>query len=165
MECLHRSTELAWVSADLVQRDEAMVAIEGRVLHTLGHNGGRELLETPCEFAFRCAVVLHQEQLANKGHEVGFDVRAVAKRLLHGERHPAPIVLGVRALSHISPVDGQRRGDLANGILQFATCPVALEAVLIADFDQQGGQALEVGRKVDGHHFLLGAARHLGEWL
>ena len=49
VEALDREREAAGVAADLVQRDEAVPAVEGRVLDALGVHGRRRLLEADDE--------------------------------------------------------------------------------------------------------------------
>src|SRR6202023_2373307 len=41
------------VGTDVVERDEAAVAVEGRVLHPLGHHRARHLLNPPAQLAGR----------------------------------------------------------------------------------------------------------------
>jgi hypothetical protein len=59
VERLHRESEAAWIAADLVQRQQPGVAVEGRVLDALGHHRASRLLETRDELVV--TALLEQE--------------------------------------------------------------------------------------------------------
>ena len=165
MEALDGPPERARVAADLIQRDQAVVAIEHRVFHALSHHRRGELLETRSEFSVQVDLVLHQQQLADEAKQLGIDFRTLARGLFHGQRHAAPVVLTRRAWPHVGPVDRHCGCDLPDRLLKLATGPVALVAVALADVDQQAGQALEVRSELADHHLLLGGSNQLGERL
>src|SRR5579864_8847530 len=73
MEILDADTEFAGISADLIQRNEAVIAVEGGVFDSLRHDGSRHLLEfhgeagdsafVPARFT---AVNVEQQDAANE---------------------------------------------------------------------------------------------------
>ena len=51
VKCVDRDTEAARIEADIVQRYQAVIDIEGRVVHALGHHRGGIRLEAQGELS------------------------------------------------------------------------------------------------------------------
>src|SRR4051812_5765485 len=60
VELGHARTEGRWVAADLVERDEPVIAVEGGILYPLGHNRSGQLLELHHEPAALVTLLLAQ---------------------------------------------------------------------------------------------------------
>ena len=93
VELGHRRAERARVAAHLVQRDQALVAVEGGVLDALGHHRRAHLLEADGELQLLVAGDVAREQPAEEGQQLGVDVGA-------GGGHPLDGIVDV------APVDG-----------------------------------------------------------
>ena len=107
VEVRHRDAELARVAADLVQRDEPGIAIEGGVLDPLRHGRAAELLHPPGELVVRVV------QAVRECGQGSSDSRAPLAR--QSDRRVQP----VRPARQVGPVDRERHGqfrDRGSGI-------------------------------------------------
>src|SRR6202035_5458741 len=126
------------ITPHLVQRREAVVAIERGVLDALGHDCRRELLEARGELRLCLAHVPETQQLSGEGQELGVDVGPAPRRLVYSLSDLGAVGVGhCDTRARISAIHVQRRGDLANRLIELAPGPVALPAVAVADVDER----------------------------
>ena len=123
--------ELPRVRSHLVEADEPGVAVEGRVLHALGHHGARELLEAHAQLVGRIAQP-GQQQL-----DGGRQVRPGAPHGVHRVRQVR------RALGQIRAVDGKRHDELGQ------------RGDGIGDGGDQSSQSTELRLQNGGGHVAL----------
>jgi hypothetical protein len=149
VEALRRAAERAWVAADLVQGDQAVVAIEGGVLGPLGHHGRGELLHAQREVGLERVGMLEQQQCAHEAEQLGVDLRPARADPLHGLRH-ARAVDGARRPSRVDvrAVHGERGDHLAHDVRELALIVVALAPVLLARRGQGARHALGLRRQL-----------------
>ena len=102
-------------SADLVKRDQPGVAVEERVLQSLGHDRSAELLETPEDLrAGRPALAI--EHAAHEAKDVDErPARDIVRLREGGVEHGAIGRVGV--VAHIGAIDRHRDEEFADGLL------------------------------------------------
>ena len=66
MELLDCNSETSRIAAYFIERDEPMIAIEGRVFGAFGHNGTRDLLEAGHKVALQITGYLEEENIADE---------------------------------------------------------------------------------------------------
>src|SRR5207244_8878041 len=87
MEGGERTAELIRITADLVERDQAIELVEGRILCAFGHHRTCRLLEAgdEAEFTLVLAVPIPQQQrVADKVEDGRIGARVAVLRLGHG---------------------------------------------------------------------------------
>ena len=127
VESGERDAELIGIAADLVQRDEAVVAVEGCVLEPLGHHRAAVLLQLhraaqhrmAAEAAARLRHQLAGEEPGQEVEDARIDFGLVAARACD---RPVEIALVIRrALAgrvHIGAIDREAGDDLADRAVQ-----------------------------------------------
>ena len=150
-------------AADLVQRDQAVVPVEDRVLDALGHDRPAELLETGCELFLPGAGILQAQQGPEEVEQLGVDVAAAHLGLAHRtvdhlavefpHRMPGP---------HIGAVDREGGQHLAQPVAQLPPGVVPVPAVALGDRRQQVGQPVDLGGQLLAHDLELGLADEVG---
>ena len=158
------SAEAPGVAAHLVERQQAGEAVEGRVLHALGHRRPAELLEPHGELVLERRGAVHpgQQQVGQERQQVGVDVVAADADVGHGLDHAGGVGRPhqPRLGPHVGAVDGERDQQLAHGLGQLVAGAVALLAAGLAHLDEQGDEAGHVGRQDLPHHHRLGLDHH-----
>ncbi len=128
VEVLDRDAEARRVAADVVEREQPPVAVEGGVLDALGHDRRRRLLEAGDERV--PAALAQQEHVGERRGEPRLGNRLAVLVL-----HPA------RPRLHVGPVHGQR-GD---GAVQPADLARRLAGEPLQLGDERGGRLLALG--------------------
>src|SRR5947208_3222532 len=120
MEVLDAPTETTWVAPDLVQRHEWDVAVEGGVLHPFGHHRPGHLLETEHELRLQLPADSQQEEVEEKGTQVGVKVRStlLSRRDRAFNDGAVEIADGV-ARPDVRAVDGKPGDDRDEKVVQF----------------------------------------------
>jgi hypothetical protein len=80
METVHSHPEGSRIAAHLVERDEPVEAVVGRVLHALGHHGAGELLEAHGQLRLERSAQTHGQDLAQEVEQVSVQVLAPWRR-------------------------------------------------------------------------------------
>ncbi len=120
MKFLNTGSEVAGISSDLVQRDEAVVAIERSVLQSLGHDCGRDLLELHGKAENRllvpsglAAIDIDQENALDEIEDA--QVGGVASLLCCNDGFFDVAAVFVRHLGaiHVGAIDGKAGDDFA----------------------------------------------------
>ena len=177
VELLGGGAEAGGVAADLVERHEALPAVERRVLHTLGHDRPAGLLEAddqlPAPGQARRPALLgraHGERTGGADHQVPaqHQVRDQVQGGLPvlGQPLPGPVRglgddrdrLGVGGLAghDVGAVAVHRDQQLHDGVVQGAAGVVAQVDVVGADVDEQVDEAVDLGVLTALHHLALG---------
>src|SRR5581483_11352881 len=107
VKLLNSDTEPARITPDFIQRNEAVEAIEDRILHALGHGGSGELLEPHDKLCFHGSAHSKQQQIAYEIEQIWIKVGAVRLRHFRSFIDVALVVPGklIALGDNISPVD------------------------------------------------------------
>ena len=146
VELLDPDTESLRRPAHLVERHQPVVAVEGRVLDPLGHDGGGDLLEPHHQLGLELASQVERHQAVEEVEELRVEVGTVPPACLRRPPHDGP-VLGVdpsRVGIDVGAVDGQAGHELAQRLVQLVAGEVAVAAVQLADLHEQLGQPVDV---------------------
>src|SRR5215475_15297151 len=142
MKGFQRQPELFGVASHFVQRGQAVIDVECRVLHSLGHHRSGKLLKLHYKIDHLATVldvemlqVAEQQRLLDKVEEGPRGTRVPLLRLFHGGydiflipfRHPA------RRRIVVSAIDGKTGDDLANGKGQAVERKVSIVTVPLGD--------------------------------
>ena len=146
VQAAHGHAERARVAADLVQRDEPAVAVEGRVLHTLGGHRRAELLEAQREAAHafaqavgRTFLGLRQQRTVHEVEDGRIGGVPAAPRLRHGPVDVAPVLR--RGLVHdVGAVHRHACRHFGQRLAQRVERVVARAPVGACDAQQLAGQ-------------------------
>ena len=157
MEPGGRRPELRGIATHLVERDEAVVGVEGGVFDALGHGGTGQLLEAGDEFFLQIASHGQHEQVAQKFEEGRLDVRPFAHGSARGSLDVAAIDVGQRAGIglDVRPVDGKPCDELAKRVRQVMAGVIAMPSMPFADLQQQIGQSIHVAPENLAQHVQL----------
>ena len=137
---------MIWSAADLVETDHAVVAVEGRVFYALGHDGRGELLKALDELGFKRAARAKQQHLGDEVEETGVDIGATLVGALDGVEDFVAVIVGdfVTIGNDIGSVDAEAGSCLADGAADLGACVVAAVAIVLADAEEEVGEAVYI---------------------
>jgi hypothetical protein len=174
VEGLDADAELVRMPADLVERDEAVIAIEGGVLEALGHHRATILLQLhraaqhrlATEAAARPRDEVARQQLLHEVEDARIDRGLGAPR--PGERpvEVAPIGVGRRTLGvDIGAVDREAGNHLAQGAVQDVVGKVSRAGILPGDAAGIAREHVQFARHLVTHDAQLRVAHDRREWV
>ncbi len=126
MERRHAGSEPARVAADLVERNQAVVSVEGGVLHALRHGRRGELLEPHRQLFGRGLLDFEPQDPAEQRKELGIEVRSRGGGGSHGPLDDPRVHVRHEPwrCGQVGAVDRHASGDLAQRLAQLP--PVAV---------------------------------------
>ncbi len=164
-------SELPRITADLVERDEAVIAVEGRVLQTLRHHRPGVLLKFHGK---SCHLVAHRAARW-RAREIGRDdgvneienlMPEPAPFLARPGRCPfdIPAILGRYPMrSHIGAIDGEAGDHRPQRPAQAVPRVVSAVPVPLRDAMKIGGEHAKLAAEHGIHHEILRIAQQLVE--
>ena len=160
MEFFDRDAVAAGRTADFVEADHAVEAVERGIFDALGHHGRSELLEAEQEFALARAAHTQHEDVADEIEEPGVDVLASFLAASQGVLDFCAVFIGdlIAFRDCVGAVDGETGCDFAKGAADFRPRIVAPIAVVFANLDKQAGQPIHVaaqGFVLDGEFLFV----------
>ena len=172
MEGRQRAAELVRVAAHLVERNQAVVDVEGRVFGAFGHDRPGRLLEAGDEIQklpliLRLPGDAQQQRVADeiKDGRVGPRVTpfGLGDGLLDGES------IGLRRSASrgvdIGPIDAERGDHFADHKGEAVQREVAVTSVAAGDVAEEIAELVDLTGERDEHDHLLGRVGEVGEAL
>ena len=162
VKCVDPASKRARVTADLVERNQPVVAVERGVLHALGHHRRRELLKARGELFLELAAAIQQQHVGDQRQQLTVDIRPPPARLLHCVSNFSAVLLARAGTNgHVRPVNAEPGPYLGHGLPHLAVRPVAVPAVGFADLVHQRRQSPEVRVQVARDDLVFRRSRHL----
>ncbi len=155
MKLIHRYAELIGVAADVVQREQAIVHVQRRILESLGHQRPGELLEShrevdPIAFFFFGSMIAEFEQ-QKSFDKIYLEQQTGIGRFgaLDGNAKPTPVLCGVCVTADITAVHREKRQHFHQCSLESVKGDVGGMAVAAGNVLQQEREPFYVA----GHVF------------
>ena len=160
VKCRERHPETLRFAADFILRNQAVVLIEGGVLHCLRHYRAGVLLKFHCKGAYCIFVCIalaldlsRQQHVPHKIEDTGVRRVAALFRYPHRPIHITGVVGGAFAAKDISTVNrkachdlGQRTALAVEGKSQVRRSPLAMRASCVASTCSSPERALSMVR-------------------
>ena len=114
MVLVDRDSEAPRIAAHLVEGEQAIEAVEGRVLDRLGGHGPGQLLEARRELLLLTAAQLQEQETPQEGEQVRIEVWHAPCRRPQGGVDRRPVGLrGCGRSTYVAAVDGEAGDHLS----------------------------------------------------
>ncbi len=173
MKLLQRRPERPRVTPHLVERHQAEVGVEGRVLHALGHDRGRHLLEAAGQLLLHRLVRSvpcsgtdpEQQQVPEEGEQLRVELGPAPHGVGHGALDARHVLLGDRTIGRadVGPVDGEAGENLSQHLVQLVARVVTEAAVPFAHLHEEGREPAHIGGQRGPHDLVLAGVGDVGE--
>src|ERR1700685_4542188 len=133
-------------AAHFVESDHPVVAVECGILQTLCHYSGCELLKAKQKFSFDSSARAQCKHIANEVEKVRRKIGSLCLRDRYRIRNLLFIFFRnlVAYRRNVGSVDGEARGNLANGAPNLGARVVAAIAVVLAYHNKQLRQSVDI---------------------
>ena len=170
MEFLHRHSELFGLSADFVQRDQAVIPVECRILDAFRRDRARRLLKFHDEadllvlVCLRTGFALLQENRTDEIKHLTADGGIPSLRTRHGHMNVGAITVGdgFRPFGHIRPIDRETGDDFPNCMREIVQRKVPRAPVPFRNQVELVAQHVDLTRHRDPHDQLLAGVHQIG---
>ncbi len=150
--------EAGGIAADLAERRERVMPIEGGVLDSLCLHRGRVLLEAHREVAALGElsggnrVALGKQAIADEVEDRALHQRVPRSRVVDGGVHDPPVVVRCAPRRDVRAVHGERGDDLTDGVAKAVEREVPRAPIALRDAVRAMGEHGELARERRLHH-------------